>query len=195
MQPILIKVPFSIHLNHKIIILFLDKSNGWYQIAWAFLKLVGKNNTLNINSKLRLQLYRPNRSAKNRDNKCQPYFWWRSRKLQKYPSTLHITIKGINPRMLLDTFSLKHENKTRRSLHNENVNFNEEKDVTLNGNKMNWDKLLHRKCQLPNSILNNLECYEEGCFIAKFSNAGHYLAYSILLNSTYTIIIYSVSLN
>lgn len=33
--------------------------SGWHRIAWAFLKPCGPNNILNIDKRLRLQLYKP----------------------------------------------------------------------------------------------------------------------------------------
>lgn len=177
-------------------LIFEGKSNGWHKIAWAFLKLIGKNDVLNINKKIRLQFYKPQRivSKKYINNVCEPYIWWNNEKREKYLSTLYVTIKSINAQLRLDTFSLKCRRKSHSVMKDDLSMENGDKDVILNGDQINWDKLLHKKCQLPNSILIKLETYDEGCFIAKFSNTGCYLAYSVLINSSYTMIVYSVSL-
>lgn len=201
MPHILIKVNYYINKSFSYYLkfrlkngIFLETSNGWHKIAWAFLKLIGKNNALNINDKLRLQFYKSHRpKSKNHLNVCEPYVWWKNRKLEKYSSTLYVTIKGINSQLLLDTFSLRCRRKSRSNINQDVSIKTEDEDVPLNDSKIHWDKLLHKKCQLPNSMLSKLETYDEGCFIAKFSNSGRYLAYSILLNSNYTIIVYSVS--
>lgn len=179
-------------INYILCFLFLGKSNGWHKIAWAFLKLNGKNNSVNINNKARLQFYEPGSRKIENTDVCEPYIWWLNKKLQRYPSTLYVTIKGINPQLLLDSFSIKHNRKEKHSLYNEEDGSTLDKSNTISNDKVNWDKLLHKKCHLPNVCLKKLESYDEGCFIAKFSHSGKYLAYSVLLNGTYTVIVYSV---
>ena len=47
-------------------------SVGWHHIAWAFLKPVGANNTLNVEKLLRLQLYKPLPKSKSVPNATVP---------------------------------------------------------------------------------------------------------------------------
>lgn len=98
---------------------------GFRKIAWAFLKvlccgrtekkslllqiallistyfslrihqIVGTNGVLNIDSKLRLQLYCPPPRAKKQPKTIEAFEWWRMYPRNKYPSTLYVTVKGI----------------------------------------------------------------------------------------------------
>lgn len=63
----------------------------WVTFAWAFLKVRGANDNVNIGQQLRLQLWRPRRSS--RVGLRDLHSWWRSGSRTKYPSTLHVTLK------------------------------------------------------------------------------------------------------
>jgi len=49
--------------------MLLGSEQGWYSIAWAFLKPVGANGVRNVNRKVRLQLFEPESLPKS---KLQP---------------------------------------------------------------------------------------------------------------------------
>ncbi|MEE6524111.1 hypothetical protein FKM82_023347, partial [Ascaphus truei] len=70
------------------------QEKGFPKIAWAFLKLVGANEVLNVDTKLRLQLYYPPSRARIALN-SHIYEWWLKYPRNRYPSTLYVTIKGL----------------------------------------------------------------------------------------------------
>lgn len=59
------------------------------------LQIVGTNGVLNIDSKLRLQLYWPPPRSKRQPKRIEVFDWWRMYPRNKYPSTLFVTVKGI----------------------------------------------------------------------------------------------------
>lgn len=61
----------------------------------GFFQLVSTNNTLNIGSKLRLQLFCPPPRAKRQPKVIEVVEWWRRYPRIKYASTLYVTVKGI----------------------------------------------------------------------------------------------------
>ncbi|KAK1874751.1 Jouberin [Dissostichus eleginoides] len=79
----------------------VDPERGFRKIAWAFLKvlpwgpLVGTNGVLNIDSKLRLQLFCPPARAKRTPGSIEVFEWWSKFPRNKYSSTLYVTVKGI----------------------------------------------------------------------------------------------------
>ncbi|KAG2467061.1 AHI1 protein, partial [Polypterus senegalus] len=68
---------------------------GFRKIAWAFLKLVGTNNVLNVDNKVRLQLYYPHIKSRTKPNIIEIYEGWKKFPRNRYPSTLYVTIKGL----------------------------------------------------------------------------------------------------
>lgn len=64
-------------------------------IFFPHLQIVGTNGVLNIDSKLRLQLYCPPPRAKRQPKTIEVFEWWRMYPRNKYPSTLYVTVKGI----------------------------------------------------------------------------------------------------
>uniref|UniRef100_A0A8C1SSZ0 Jouberin n=1 Tax=Cyprinus carpio TaxID=7962 RepID=A0A8C1SSZ0_CYPCA len=70
---------------------------GFRKIAWAFLKLVGTNGVLNVDTKLRLQLYCPPPRAKKLPQTVEVFQWWSKFPRNKYASTLYVTVKGLKP--------------------------------------------------------------------------------------------------
>ena len=83
-------------------------TDGWYKVAWGFLKLVGGDGRANTEkNRLRIQLYRYplfDLSLLSRDrNKPAVYYAFKGRR-SKYPGTLWVTVKGV-PK--LDTREVK----------------------------------------------------------------------------------------
>lgn len=127
--------------------------------------------------------------------------WWKNKKLTKYPSTLHVTVKGLVPQKLGDTFRSKTPVQgevgsgdilefARREIHPDST-----KKIfsPTDTNTLPYRQMIQKKSLLPNSCIAKLESFEEGCFMMKFSHSGLYLACAVLIESTYTIVVYSVS--
>lgn len=77
-----------------------DTGKNWQRIAWAFLKLVGSDKSLNIEKKTRLQLYYSQSAYKfNLIESLVPevYNLYKNGPRVKYPSSLHVTVKSILP--------------------------------------------------------------------------------------------------
>lgn len=68
-------------------------SNSFFIIPPS--QLVGTNGVLNIDSKLRLQLFCPPPRAKRQPKTIEVIEWWRKYPRHKYASTLYVTVKGI----------------------------------------------------------------------------------------------------
>ncbi|XP_010783504.1 jouberin-like, partial [Notothenia coriiceps] len=67
----------------------------YYNFSCCFLQLVGTNGVLNIDSKLRLQLFCPPARAKRTPGSIEVFEWWSKFPRNKYSSTLYVTVKGI----------------------------------------------------------------------------------------------------
>lgn len=159
-------------------------SVGWYKIGWAFLKLCGKNNEPNINRKLRLQLYKPHKLLDENLQHCDVFDWWQNQKMIKYPSSLYVTIKSVN--------ILEHDSETH------SANVSEEKDETLSVDahlteKNEFPRTEYQFYELPNKCIAELDSFNEGALIIKFSNKGSYLAVAVVIDDVYSIVIYFVS--
>uniref|UniRef100_A0A9L0I5H2 Jouberin n=1 Tax=Equus asinus TaxID=9793 RepID=A0A9L0I5H2_EQUAS len=74
---------------------FQNQECGFRKIAWAFLKLLGANGNVNINSKLRLQLYYPPTKPRSQSNVVEVFEWWSKCPRNRYPSTLYVTVRGL----------------------------------------------------------------------------------------------------
>lgn len=73
----------------------LDHFINVYIFSPYILQIVGTNGVLNIDTKLRLQLYCPPPRAKRQPKTIEVFEWWRMYPRNKYPSTLYVTVKGI----------------------------------------------------------------------------------------------------
>lgn len=62
---------------------------------FSYVQLVGTNGVLNIDSKLRLQLYCPPPRARRQPQTIEVVDWWRRYPRNRYASTLYITAKGL----------------------------------------------------------------------------------------------------
>lgn len=58
-------------------------------------KLLGANGNVNINSKLRLQLYYPPTKCRSHLNVVEVFEWWTKCPRNRYPSTLYVTVRGL----------------------------------------------------------------------------------------------------
>ena len=64
--------------------------------------MVGRTRQVNAGTRLRLQLYEPAAgggasAVASPDAPPQVYTWWRAGKRELYPSTLHVTLRGVLP--------------------------------------------------------------------------------------------------
>ncbi|KAF5303974.1 hypothetical protein FQA39_LY01759 [Lamprigera yunnana] len=181
-------------------------SQGWHKIAWAFFKPIGKNGAVNINKRVRLQLYYPHKYKSGLQNECPIYDWWKCKKLVVYPSTLYVTVSTIRPPgELPETTRSKvpyqAESATTQEMQSES-NFGERGDAaTVEDNEKKnkiedkqhlWSRLNHQTCKMPNKCVAELSSFEEGCFVLKFSNSGLFLACAVLIEGIYSIVIYMV---
>lgn len=61
----------------------------------SYFKLLGANGNVNINSKLRLQLYYPPTKPRSQLNVVEVFEWWSKYPRNRYPSTLYVTVRGL----------------------------------------------------------------------------------------------------
>lgn len=61
----------------------------------SYFKLLGANGNVNINSKLRLQLYYPPSKPRSQLNVVEVFEWWSKCPRNRYPSTLYVTVRGL----------------------------------------------------------------------------------------------------
>ncbi|NXO03525.1 AHI1 protein, partial [Rhinopomastus cyanomelas] len=175
------------------------QEHDFQKICWAFLKLVGANGVLNIDGKLRLQLYYPPPRTKSRSDVVEVYDWWAKCPRNRYPSTLYVTVRGIKlPDQVAPSFGSvtavqqEHSNGTLCELQRESSEkscepFPEEKKEPLK-----WTRLPGQVCRLPNKHLFSLRGGEMGCFCIRFSHDGKTLAAACVGNNGYPIVLYEI---
>lgn len=168
---------------------------GWHRIAFAFLKIIGKNGAENFNKKIRLQLYYSNIDATGNGNECYVWKWWKDKKLKKYPSTLYVTVKAVlSPQQAVDAFRsktpLQKENAIQPIVNNEKGSSLKSEDDLL---KFNNRLKKSSSIILPKDCVKTIDCYEDGCFLLKFSNSGQFLAASMQINNKFFVVVFSVT--
>ncbi|XP_034234525.1 jouberin-like [Thrips palmi] len=185
----------------------LGLESGWHRIAWAFLKPCGANNILNIDKKLRLQLYRPRSDKTYRGNgdcdKCDVYKWWRKGGWIHYPSTLHVTVYGLPmpsdiPSSLRSYCALQPEHG--QSFHSSDAVVDNASGsiksrcatpISLTDDVV-WSRLPSQSCKIPNKTEFDLPAGLNGNFSIKFSNHGHHLAVSAANQTLHNIYVYKI---
>ncbi|KAF8785544.1 Jouberin like protein [Argiope bruennichi] len=70
--------------------------NGMQKLGWAFLKVLGSNDAVNIGNKLRLQLYKPHISRKKKTSQLEVFKWWSSKPRIPLPASLYISFERHN---------------------------------------------------------------------------------------------------
>ncbi|KAM9355123.1 jouberin-like [Pholidichthys leucotaenia] len=181
--------------NHDI-----DKNEqGFRKIAWAFLKLVGTNEVLNIDSKLRLQLFCPPPRAKRQPKTIEVVEWWRKYPRTKYASTLYVTIKGIKLPEHVDpcirsmmalqeergstSYSELQNQATKRSL----TQLLDSKPPVLR-----WSRLPGQICRIPNKPILAFRGGQMGCLTVLFSHAGTILAAACADRDAFPVVVYEI---
>uniref|UniRef100_A0A8C3S0W8 Jouberin n=1 Tax=Chelydra serpentina TaxID=8475 RepID=A0A8C3S0W8_CHESE len=175
------------------------QESGFRKISWAFLKLVGANGVLNIDGKLRLQLYYPPPRTRTQSNVVEIFDWWAKGPRNRYPSTLYVTIKGIK---LPD-----HVNPSFRSMmavqqEQGSTSFCElQNEVSKKANvcsphekkeQLKWTRLPGQACRIPNKHIFSLRAGDMGCFCIRFSQDGKTLAAACAGRDGYPIILYEI---
>lgn len=173
---------------------------GWYQVAWAFLKVVGGNGTPNTDKKIRLQLFQPPRTSFKSNNVVEVYQWWKQASRIPYPSTLYVTLKGVQPPRTIDPslrsmFAIQQE-KGKLSLEEFTLDAERRahgmRDGKSSNEPTNWSRLPGQVNRIPNKQNASLLTGKRGCFILKFSHNGRYLACGCADLESFPILIYEV---
>ncbi|XP_073483425.1 jouberin isoform X1 [Aquarana catesbeiana] len=172
---------------------FHVKERGFHKIAWAFLKIVGANEVLNVDKKLRLQLYYPPRS---RITSITPvYDWWLKYPRNQYPSTLYVTIKGL--KLPDNVTSTNMDLPFGSSLSNADL----QHDVATKGPDLGdskhkepfkWTRLPGQACHIPNRKFLSLRGGQMGCSFLCFSYDGRTLAAACANRDGYPICLYEI---
>ncbi|XP_011499272.1 PREDICTED: jouberin-like [Ceratosolen solmsi marchali] len=161
----------------------------WYKVAWAFLRPVGISGVHHVDKRLRLQLYRPKKNfRKTAGNQCEVYRWWKSNSRNKYPSSLYVSLSGVEPPKLEPVFY-------EQPLHLEDVGGSREGSRVPEETEPpppKWSRPATQTCQIPNESFVEFEASENGCFHLAFSNDGKYLACVLSEEHDYPILVYKV---
>ncbi|CAH3016658.1 unnamed protein product [Porites evermanni] len=173
---------------------------GWYQVAWAFLKVIGGNGAPNTEKKVRLQLFQPPKASFRSNNTVEVYQWWKQARRVPYPSTLYVTLKGVQPPKTIDPslrsmFAIQQE---KGKVTFEEFSLDAERrahgmrDGKSNKEPTNWSRLPGQVNRIPNKQKASLLSGKRGCFILKFSHNGRYLACGCADLDSFPILVYEV---
>ncbi|KAM4724374.1 jouberin isoform 2-T2 [Anableps anableps] len=172
---------------------------GFRKIAWAFLKLIGANGILNIESKLRLQLFCPPTRAKRQPKTIEVFEWWRKYPRTKYASTLYVTVKGIKPPEHVDPsirsmMALQEErgSTSYSELQNEVTNRSLTHPADGKHPNLKWTRLPGQICRIPNKHILAFRGGKMGCFTVLFSHAGTMLAAACADRDAFPVVVYEV---
>ncbi|XP_068794494.1 jouberin isoform X5 [Struthio camelus] len=175
---------------------------GFRKICWAFLKLVGANGVLNVDRKLRLQLYYPPPGpprTRSHSNVVEIYEWWAKCPRNRYPSTLYVTVRGIKlPDHVDPSFrsmmAVQQEqgSTTFCDLQSEGCKKTGEPLPEEKKEQFKWTRLPGQVCRIPNKHLFSLRGGDMGCFCIRFSHDGKTLAAACAGRNGYPIILYEI---
>ncbi|XP_026007592.1 jouberin isoform X2 [Astatotilapia calliptera] len=178
----------------------VDKHDrGFRKIAWAFLKLVGTNGVLNIDSKLRLQLFCPPHRAKSQPKTVEVVEWWRKYPRTKYASTLYVTVKGIKLPEHVDPsirsmMALQEErgSTSYSELQNEITKRSLTQPLDSKPLTLRWSRLPGQICRIPNKPMLAFRGGQMGCFTVLFSHAGTILAAACADKDAFPVVVYEI---
>ncbi|XP_064147227.1 jouberin isoform X3 [Loxodonta africana] len=172
---------------------------GFRKIAWAFLKLLGANGNVNINSKLRLQLYYPPTKPRSQSDVVEIFEWWSKCPRSRYPSTLYVTVRGLKvPDCIKPSYrsmvALQEEKgkPVYCERHRESSPIDLEPGLEDSKEVVKWKRLPGQACRIPNKHLFSLNAGERGCFCLAFSHNGRILAAACASRDGYPIILYEI---
>ncbi|XP_069743354.1 jouberin isoform X3 [Narcine bancroftii] len=163
-------------------------------------ELVGANGVLNINGKLRLQLYYPPSKVKKLSNSIEVFEWWKKRPWDHYPSTLYVTVKGlklpqnVNPSVRSMMVFQQEQgtisyNELQSELTRASVPSNQDAEKL---ELLKWTRLPGQVCRIPNQLLLSFRGGHIGCFFIAFSHDGRSLAASCADRSGHFIVVYEI---
>ncbi|KAG8510881.1 Jouberin, partial [Galemys pyrenaicus] len=168
---------------------------GFRKIAWAFLKLLGANGNVNVNSKLRLQLYYPPTKARSPLKVVEVFEWWSKCPRNRYPSTLYVTVRGLKiPEYIKPSYrsmmALQEEKGKPVPCERHIESSSAESEPGLEDSKevVKWKRLPGQACRIPNKHLFSLNAGERGCFCVAFSHNGRILAAACASRDGYPVI-------
>uniref|UniRef100_A0A1A7Y2E3 Abelson helper integration site 1 n=1 Tax=Iconisemion striatum TaxID=60296 RepID=A0A1A7Y2E3_9TELE len=178
----------------------VDKhERGFRKIAWAFLKLVGTNDVLNIDSKLRLQLFCPPPRAKRQTKTIEVFEWWRKYPRIKHASTLYVTVKGIKLPEHVDPgirsmMALQEErgSTTYSDLQKEVTQKTLTHPPESKHPIQKWSRGLGQVCRIPNKMVWSFRGGQMGCFTVLFSHAGTMLAAACADKDAFPVVVYEI---
>ncbi|XP_054913165.1 jouberin isoform X2 [Poeciliopsis prolifica] len=168
---------------------------GFRKIAWAFLKLVGANGILNIESKLRLQLFCPPPRAKRQPETIEVFEWWRKYPRTKYASTLYVTVKGIKPPECVDPgmSSMMALQEERGTTYSDLQNEPSKTEPSLSRQPvLRWNRLPGQICRIPNKHGLAFRGGRMGCFTVLFSHSGTRLAAACADRDAFPVVVYEI---
>ncbi|XP_047467681.1 jouberin isoform X2 [Mugil cephalus] len=178
----------------------VDKhERGFRKIAWGFLKLVGTNGVLNIDSKLRLQLFCPPPRAKRQSKTVEVVEWWKKHPRTKYASTLYVTVKGlklpehVDPSMRSMMALQEERGSTSYSeLQNEVIKKSLTQPLDSKPPVLRWNRLPGQVCRIPNKPMLAFRGGQMGCFTVLFSHAGTILAAACADRDAFPVVVYEI---
>ncbi|XP_049643994.1 LOW QUALITY PROTEIN: jouberin [Suncus etruscus] len=169
------------------------------KIAWAFLKLLGANGNVNINSKRRLQLFYPPTKTRSQLSVVEVFDWWSKCPRNRYPSTLYVTVRGLKvPECVKPSYrsmmALQEEknNPVHCELLREQSSIDREPGLDNSKEVVEWKRLPGQACRIPNKHLFSLNAGERGCFCLAFSHNGRILAAACARRDGYPVILYEI---
>ncbi|XP_068608243.1 jouberin [Brachionichthys hirsutus] len=172
---------------------------GFRKIAWAFLKLVGTNGVLNINAKLRLQLFCPPPRAKRQARTIEVVEWWRKFPRHKYAATLYVTVKGIKLPEHVDPgirsmMALQEErgSSSYSELQNEVTKRSLTQPPDSKPPALRWSRLPGQVCRIPNTPTLSFRGGQMGCYTVLFSHAGTILAAACADRDAFPVVVYEI---
>ncbi|KAF7704498.1 hypothetical protein HF521_021570 [Silurus meridionalis] len=172
---------------------------GFHKIAWAFLKLVGTNGVLNIDSKLRLQLYSPPLRARKNPETLEVFQWWSKYPWNRYASTLYVTVKGLKLPEHVDPsirsmMALQQErgSTSYTDLHTELTQKTFTQLLENKSDAIKWSRLPGQVCRIPNKLMLSFRGGQMGCIALRFSHDGRVLAAACVDRDAFPIIVYEI---
>uniref|UniRef100_A0A8B9MTG9 Jouberin n=1 Tax=Accipiter nisus TaxID=211598 RepID=A0A8B9MTG9_9AVES len=164
-----------------------------------FFELVGANGVLNIDGKLRLQLYYPPPRTKSHSNVVEVYDWWAKCPRNRYPSTLYVTVRGIKlPDHVAPSFrsmiavQQEQSSATLCELQREGSKKSCEPFPEEKKEPFKWTRLPGQACRVPNKHLFSLRGGDMGSFCIRFSHDGKTLAAACAGKNGYPIVLYEI---
>ncbi|XP_053489336.1 jouberin isoform X2 [Ictalurus furcatus] len=175
------------------------RDRGFRKIAWAFLKLVGTNGVLNVDSKLRLQLYSPPPRARKNPQTLEVFQWWSKYPWNRYGSTLYVTVKGLKLPEHVDPsirsmMALQQErgSTSYTELHTELTQKTFTQLLESKSDAIKWSRLPGQVCRIPNKPMLSFRGGQMGCFALRFSHDGRVLAAACADRDAFPIIVYEI---